>query len=106
MLRLDGTESFGKRPIGSERSRFILGSVRDAGANFQAKDFVNSRSITRITTTTTIRPTEAIGNCYVSIATKMSIHDMKMQSGMARRLMVVSRNRLLPTGRSLVSTPC
>ena len=100
------TGNFGKRPIESERSSFFPGSVRGAGVNSQAKDFVNSRSITGITTTKTIRLTAVTGSCYASTVMKMSTRGIWMRNSIMQRRLVASKSRLLPTGRSLISKPC
>ena len=100
------TGSFGRRPIGSERSSFTRGSVRGAGVNSQAKDFVNSRSITGTTTTKTIRLTAVTGSCYASTVMTMSTRGIWMRNSIMRRRLVASKSRLLHTGRSLVSKPC
>jgi hypothetical protein len=72
------------------------GYVRDAGANSQARDFVSSQSITRITTTITIRLTVATGNCCVSTVTTMSTRGIWMRNGMIKRCRETSKSHPLP----------
>lgn len=99
-------ESNGKRNTGKKRLRCILGFVESAGVNFQAKDFVNSRFITRITTTITTRPMEVIGNSCASIVMIMNTRGIWSRNGMTEIHRKMSRHRPLHISRWPVSRPC
>jgi len=103
--RLGGTESVGRRPIVNEHSRFSPQSVHDVGGNSQARDFVNSRSTIKITTTITILLTAEIGSCCAAFVTIMSTRGMRMQNGMPGGKKEKRKNHLQPTSRSLLSKP-
>jgi len=93
----------GNKVIGNKRSRSIPGFVRGAGENFKVRNFVNSPSITRTTTTITIRLTAVIGNYYVFTVTTMSTRDIWTRNGMTRKRRVASKNRLPCINRSPTS---
>jgi len=99
-------ESVERRPIGSEPSRFFRGSVPGAGENSRGERFENSRSITRITITTTIRLTAATGSCCVSTVTKTSTPGIRWRNGMAVRPLATSRRCLPVISRSLLWKIC
>ena len=102
----DATGRVGRKPIVSEHSRCSPGSVRGVGANSQARNFVNLRSITGITTMIIIPLTAVTGSCCVSTVTTMNTLGIWMNNGMIRRRLATSKSRLLPTSRLPVSRPC
>lgn len=98
----------GVRLIANRRSGFIPGSVGDVHVNLPVRMSNCSRYIIETTTTTTIQPTAATGNCYACTVMKTSIPDTWITPALANHPIASvarrkSRRRII---HLQISKPC